>query len=187
MRQVLFGVGMMLAPLALASPSLAQHHHPPEDADVHEKFYRTWRMPEHDWSCCDNRDCYPTEVRIVGGDIFAKRREDERFIAIPAAKVDRKRDNRTAAATSVDRPPQRRRIRPTLCSASSSAPACKALLLMQQKKDGYAYVTPGGPYRPPVRGGRRAARRSDPAQRAAQPPARPRGRRARPPDPCCAR
>jgi hypothetical protein len=93
MRQVRFGVGMMLAPLALASPSLAQHHHPPEDAHVHEKFYRTWRMPEHDWSCCDNRDCYPTEVRIVGGDIFAKRREDGKFIAIPAAKVDRKRDN----------------------------------------------------------------------------------------------
>jgi hypothetical protein len=93
MRQVRFGVGMMLAPLALASPSLVQHHHPPEDAHVHEKFYRTWRMPEHDWSCCDNRDCYPTEVRIVGGDIFAKRREDGKFIAIPAAKVDRKRDN----------------------------------------------------------------------------------------------
>ena len=93
MKKVLLGVGMMLSPLALASPSLTQHHHPPEDADIHEKFYKTWRMPDHDWSCCNNRDCYPTEVRIVGGDIFAKRREDGKFIAVPGAKVERKRDN----------------------------------------------------------------------------------------------
>jgi hypothetical protein len=70
---VLFGVGMMLGSLAFASPSLTQHHHRPEDADLHEKFYRTWRM-SNEWSCCDNRDCYPTEVRIVGGDIFAVER-----------------------------------------------------------------------------------------------------------------
>jgi hypothetical protein len=93
MRKVLFGVGMILAPLAFASPSLTQHHHPPEDADLHEKFYRTWRMSEHDWSCCDNGDCYPTEARIVGGAILAKRREDGKFIAVPPEKVDRKRDN----------------------------------------------------------------------------------------------
>jgi hypothetical protein len=93
MRKVLFGVAITLAPLALPSPSLTQHRYPPEDADIHEKFYRTWRMSEHDWSCCDNRDCYPTEVRIVGGEIFAKRREDGKFIAVPADRVDRRRDN----------------------------------------------------------------------------------------------
>ena len=77
MRRMLFGIGAVLAALIFASPSLAQHQHPPADVDIHEKFYRMWRMPDHDWSCCNNKDCYPTEVRIVGGDIFAKRREDD--------------------------------------------------------------------------------------------------------------
>jgi len=36
--KVLLGAGMMPAPLALASPSLTPHHHPPEEADIHEKF-----------------------------------------------------------------------------------------------------------------------------------------------------
>ena len=91
MRKVLFRVGIILAPLAIASQCLAQHHHPPQDADIHEKFYRTWRISAHDWSCCNNQDCYPTEVRIVGGEIFAKRREDGKFIAVPPANVERKR------------------------------------------------------------------------------------------------
>jgi hypothetical protein len=90
----LFAVGMTLAALAFASPSLAEHYHPLQDEDIHEKFYSTWRRPDNsDASCCSNRDCYPTEVRTVGGEIFAKRREDGKFIAGPAARVDRKRDN----------------------------------------------------------------------------------------------
>jgi hypothetical protein len=43
--------------------------------------------------CCNKGDCYPTEIRIVGGTIFAKRREDGKFIAVPTAKVERNRDN----------------------------------------------------------------------------------------------
>jgi hypothetical protein len=51
-------------------------------------------MPDRpDRSCCNKGDCYPTEVRIVDGDIFAKRREDGKFIAVPATKVERNRDN----------------------------------------------------------------------------------------------
>ncbi len=38
MKKRLIRIGMMLVPLAFASPSLAQHHHPPQDADIHEKF-----------------------------------------------------------------------------------------------------------------------------------------------------
>ena len=92
--KVLIAAGMTLAALAFASPSLAEHYHPPQDEDIHEKFYSTWRVPDRPWaSCCNNGDCYPTEVRIVGGDIFAKRREDGKFIAVPAAKVERNRDN----------------------------------------------------------------------------------------------
>jgi len=88
-------VGVALAAMAVSSPSLAQqHHHPPQDEAIHEKFYRTWHMPDRPLRmCCNKRDCYPTEVRIVDGDIFAKRREDGKFIQIPAAKVERNRDN----------------------------------------------------------------------------------------------
>jgi hypothetical protein len=94
MRKVLFGFGLTFAALTFCSPCLAQHHHPPQDQAIHEKFYSTWHMPDRpDRSCCNKRDCYPTEVRIVGGDIFAKRREDGRFIMVPAAKVERNRDN----------------------------------------------------------------------------------------------
>ena len=84
-------VGVALAAMAVSSPSLAQqHHHPPQDEAIHEKFYRTWHMPDRPLRmCCNKRDCYPTEVRIVDGDIFAKRREDGKFIQIPVAKVER--------------------------------------------------------------------------------------------------
>ena len=92
--KVLFAVGMTFAALAFASPSLAEHYHPLQDEDVHEKFYSTWRRPDYPYfSCCSNRDCYPTEVRIAGRGIFAKRREDGKFVAVPAEKVEHNRDN----------------------------------------------------------------------------------------------
>ena len=37
--------------------------------------------------------CYPTEIKCVDGDIFAKRREDGKYIPIPPQKVERNRDN----------------------------------------------------------------------------------------------
>jgi hypothetical protein len=80
--------------VAFVPAAEAQHRHPAEDATVHEKFYSTWRMPDHPHrSCCNKRDCYPTKIRIVDGAVFAKRREDGKFIAVPAAKVERNRDN----------------------------------------------------------------------------------------------
>jgi len=72
----------------------AQHFHPPQDEPLHEKFYRGWYMPDDPTkSCCNKADCYPTEVRIEGDAIFARRREDGRFIRIPPQKVERHRDN----------------------------------------------------------------------------------------------
>jgi hypothetical protein len=30
---------------------------------LHEKFYSTWYMPDQPTkSCCNNADCYPTEI-----------------------------------------------------------------------------------------------------------------------------
>jgi hypothetical protein len=44
-------------------------------------------------SCCNDADCYPTEMKYVDGSIYAKRREDGKYIAVPAEKVERNRDN----------------------------------------------------------------------------------------------
>jgi hypothetical protein len=70
------------------------HHHPPQDQLLHEKFYSTWRMPDNpSASCCNDADCYPAEIKYVDGNIYAKRREDGKYIPIPPEKVERNRDN----------------------------------------------------------------------------------------------
>lgn len=72
----------------------AARHHPPQDQPLHEKFYSTWHMPDHPTvGCCNDADCYPTEIKYIDGNIFAKRREDGRYILIPSEKVERNRDN----------------------------------------------------------------------------------------------
>jgi hypothetical protein len=80
----------------LISPAAAQHqrNHPPQDADLHEKFYSTWYMPDNpSRSCCNKADCYPTEIKMLGANIYARRREDGKYILIPAHKVEQNRDN----------------------------------------------------------------------------------------------
>jgi hypothetical protein len=72
----------------------AGRHHPPQDQLLHEKFYSTWHMPDNpSVSCCNDADCYPTEIKYVDGNIYAKRREDGAYIRIPPEKVERNRDN----------------------------------------------------------------------------------------------
>jgi hypothetical protein len=74
--------------------SHAARRHPPRDKPLHEQFYSTWHMPDHpNVSCCNDADCYPTEIKYIDGKIFAKRREDGKFIPIPFEKVERNRDN----------------------------------------------------------------------------------------------
>jgi hypothetical protein len=82
--------------IALALPAKAQQHrsHPVADLPLHEKFYSTWYMPDQPTkSCCNMADCYPTEIRVQGDVIFARRREDGKWLLIPAHKVERHRDN----------------------------------------------------------------------------------------------
>jgi hypothetical protein len=70
------------------------HHHPLQDQLLHEQFYSTWQMPDHQFaSCCNDADCYPTEIQYVNGSIYAKRREDGKYIPIPPEKVEHNRDN----------------------------------------------------------------------------------------------
>ena len=92
-----FSQGICLC-CALMMPVQAQdaglHRHPTQDRLLHEKFYSTWHMPDNPAaSCCNNADCYPTEIKYVDGTIYAKRREDGKFVLIPPEKVERNRDN----------------------------------------------------------------------------------------------
>ena len=70
------------------------HRHPPQDEAIHERFYSTWFMPDNPArSCCNKADCYPTEIKIEGNNIFARRREDGKWLFIPSRKVERNRDS----------------------------------------------------------------------------------------------
>lgn len=82
--------------LILATPAFAQGHsnHPPKDQALHETFYSTWLRPDirvgvdRTASCCNDKDCYPTLFKKVGGTWFAQRREDREWIAVPAAIIE---------------------------------------------------------------------------------------------------
>ncbi len=72
----------------------AYAQHPTQDLQIHERFYRTWLMPDKPFqSCCSDHDCYPTEVRYRDGNTYARRREDGRWMLIPPQKIEQKRDN----------------------------------------------------------------------------------------------
>ncbi|UPJ61636.1 hypothetical protein IVB24_13620 [Bradyrhizobium sp. 192] len=72
----------------------AHRHYPLQDQLLRGKFYSSWCMPDNPvLSCCNNADCYPTEVRYVDGRVYARRREDGGYILIPFQKVERNRDN----------------------------------------------------------------------------------------------
>jgi hypothetical protein len=90
MKPAYLAVGFMF----VISTAVAQHNHPPQDEPLHERFYSGWYMPDNpSMSCCNKADCYPTEIRYVGSTIYARRREDGKFILIPPQKVERNRDN----------------------------------------------------------------------------------------------
>jgi hypothetical protein len=71
----------------------SHHHHPPQDAQLHEKFYSTWMRPDNPQiSCCHREDCYPAEAKHENGTWYAKRREDGKWLSIPEEKIERKKD-----------------------------------------------------------------------------------------------
>lgn len=89
-----FHLGMQAARGQTIGGGGSGHAHPAEDDALHEKFYSTWYMPDNpSRSCCNKMDCYPTEVRMEGGRIYARRREDGKYLLVPAHKVERNRDN----------------------------------------------------------------------------------------------
>lgn len=94
MRHCISAAVVVALSLAALPARAQEHQHPAADADLHEQFYATWMMPDQPAkSCCSKRDCYPTEIKYVGGTIFARRREDGQFIRVPPQKVEQHRDN----------------------------------------------------------------------------------------------
>ena len=84
----------MIVLFAIGAQAQEHNRHPVRDLALHEKFYSTWHMPDNPTkSCCNMADCYPTEIKIIDGKIYAQRREDSKWLLVPAQKVERNRDN----------------------------------------------------------------------------------------------
>jgi hypothetical protein len=81
--------------LALAAAAWAQEHiHPGKviTGDV-GRFYGSWMRPDdRSQSCCDRRDCDSTDARIENGRWRAYSRLQNRWIDIPATRVERERE-----------------------------------------------------------------------------------------------
>jgi hypothetical protein len=54
---------------------------------------QTGPNPRSASSCCNDADCYPIEIKYVDGNIYAKRREDGKYIPVPLQKVERNKDS----------------------------------------------------------------------------------------------
>jgi hypothetical protein len=64
---------------------LHQHTH---DGEVGH-FYQTWMRPGHrQHSCCNEKDCYSTSFKLIGGTWFAQRREDREWMPIPVGILE---------------------------------------------------------------------------------------------------
>lgn len=80
--------------LSAAVCQAADHNHPPEHADIHDKFYSTWDRPDQPGvSCCNKLDCAPAEARMVGGQWQARKTGEQNWTPIPEAKIERRRDS----------------------------------------------------------------------------------------------
>jgi hypothetical protein len=80
--------------IAIGAASAQERRHPPQDEQLHNQFYATWMMPDNPKRSCWNKaDCYPTEATLENGQWFAKRREDGKFLLVPALKVEQNRDS----------------------------------------------------------------------------------------------
>ncbi len=97
---VYLAVGMVLLLIWSAIPAMAQDHsgHPPQDMEIHRKFYSTWMMPANrSVSCCHDQDCAPAEVQFKDGKIYARQIEGSGeihdFVEVPKSTVEHDRDS----------------------------------------------------------------------------------------------
>src|SRR3982074_2288143 len=107
-----------------------EHQHPPQDVQIHEKFYSTWYMPDNPTkSCCNKQDCYPTEIRYVGSTLFARRREDGQWVVVPPQKIERNRDNPDGRNHVCMPPPNHSQAGTVFCFFFSGGPFFPLLLV----------------------------------------------------------
>ena len=90
-------VSLMFILVALIGNALAQHvGHPPEHMGLHDKFYKTWKMPDNRAiSCCHDEDCQPAEARLRSDGTWEARQEGDKgnFTPVPPSKVEHDRDS----------------------------------------------------------------------------------------------
>jgi hypothetical protein len=82
---------------AFVSFAWGQEHsgHRPQDLQLHQKFYKTWMMPDNRAvSCCHDEDCRPAEAHLKNGKWWARQEGDQGdFTEIPPNKVEEERDS----------------------------------------------------------------------------------------------
>ena len=92
---VLFVLALLSIAGAAAQTVLPFHHHP-----FHQDFYRHWKQPGTNVSCCDARvtkdgqeigDCEPTRAEIRKGVWWAWLRQESRWVEVPDGRIIRER------------------------------------------------------------------------------------------------
>lgn len=91
LRAIAVAVACVIGSAAIAQ----EHHHPPQDAAIHETFYKDWMRPDdRRYSCCNQQDCAPTmAAEKRNGVWWAQRASDQKWLPIPHEKVERERDS----------------------------------------------------------------------------------------------
>ncbi len=86
---------LVLFALFFALPAPAQHAgHPPQDMELHRKFYQNWTMPDNRAvSCCHDEDCFPAQSKFEGGSWYGRKADDDEWTRIPANKIEQDRDS----------------------------------------------------------------------------------------------
>lgn len=91
---VIFLLAAAIVIFLIAGMIRALAQHPPEHMALHDKFYKTWMMPDHpSISCCHDEDCKPAEAHMRNGQWYARQEGDSGdFTPIPPQKVEQNRD-----------------------------------------------------------------------------------------------
>ena len=92
---IIWVLGIILGLSFALTVGMAQHVHPTETiTGATGRFYETWLMPDNRAaSCCSRKDCYSTQIRMVGGQVEARIRETGKWVRVPDQKIERERDN----------------------------------------------------------------------------------------------
>jgi hypothetical protein len=92
---VIGAIVVAVAAVSMATWAFAQHAgHPPEHMALHEKFYKTWMMPDNRAvSCCHDQDCAPAQSKLVNGTWYARHSDDEEWAEVPTRKIETERDS----------------------------------------------------------------------------------------------